>query len=415
MRIGIMASVLAMGMISSDPTLALDLNFLASSLPAGMTFSRASSATDIINGVLTTFASGSPRISTANGYLGEPARTNLVLYNSSSATTGTLTGSQTDPAGASLAYLYTEGSTSSGWQWSTGASTISFVSGTTYTASAFVKAGTLDRVQMFTSSSITGANGYANYYLSGDGSVSKLGAGYSSAGIKRLGSTAWYRIWATFTCTGTASHTLTFSSISTGTETRAPSILGTSRTIYWFGPQVESAAAISSYIPTTTAAVTRAADQLYYDFSSPVAAPNTVYCHAVAPPWESSVLAGSVVETKAVSAGDRIIIGRVSYDTKINTKCQIGYANQCDLFASSVVGASVEFKSAFSNATNSFRGATKGTVSVEDTVGTAPAINRIYICGDSGGTATNFFGYVKAARVYNVAKTQSELEAVTAL
>jgi len=183
----------------------------------------------------------------------EASRTNLVLYNSSTASAGTLTGGETDPNGASLAMLYTETASSTGQQWSVGASTISYVSGTTYTASAYVKAGTCDRVQMFVSSSVvTSGNGYANYYLNGAGSVSVTGAGFSSASIERLGATDWYRIVATFTCNNTASQTLAFCTLITGLETRAPVILGTSRTMYWFGPQLEAGSFVSSYIPTTT-------------------------------------------------------------------------------------------------------------------------------------------------------------------
>lgn len=184
----------------------------------------------------------------------EASRTNLVLYNSSVATAGTLVGGQTDPNGASLAYVYTETATSTGQQWSTGASTIPYSNTTVYTCSAFVKAGTCDRVQMFVSSSVVStSDGYANFYLNGAGSVSQKGAGFTSASIERLGATDWYRIIATFTATGTSTNTLAFSTLVTGLETRAPSFLGTSRTIYWFGPQVEVGSFVTSYIPTTTA------------------------------------------------------------------------------------------------------------------------------------------------------------------
>lgn len=56
--------------------LALDMSFMASSIPAGITFTRASSATDVIDGVLTSFSNDQPRISASNGLLIEGARTN---------------------------------------------------------------------------------------------------------------------------------------------------------------------------------------------------------------------------------------------------------------------------------------------------------------------------------------------------
>ncbi len=51
-------------------------NFLSEELPSGAVFTRASAATDVINGVLTDFSSGEPRVSAYNGFLSEVARTN---------------------------------------------------------------------------------------------------------------------------------------------------------------------------------------------------------------------------------------------------------------------------------------------------------------------------------------------------
>jgi len=65
-----------------DPTLVVDLDLRTNTLPSGLTFSRASAATDVINGVLTNFASGAPRISVANGYFGENEQRTNTLRNS---------------------------------------------------------------------------------------------------------------------------------------------------------------------------------------------------------------------------------------------------------------------------------------------------------------------------------------------
>lgn len=64
-----------------DTSLVSNIILTAPSLPSGLTFSRASAATDVINGVLTSFASGSPRISVANGYLPENQATNYLLWS----------------------------------------------------------------------------------------------------------------------------------------------------------------------------------------------------------------------------------------------------------------------------------------------------------------------------------------------
>jgi len=245
------------GTAGFDPTMNLYLNLNAVALPTGVTLTRASAATDIVSGALIHYAIDAARISVANGLRVEGSRTNQARNNNAVATAGTLTGSQTDPSGNSLATLFTEDTNPSGHQVGYG-NTISYVNGTTYTASAFFKAGTCDKVQILISSSVvTSGNAYANFDLT-NGTVTATGASVSATRIQAL-SGGWYRCSITFTATGTASHTIAYSTLVTGLEVRAPSFTGTSRTYTFFGAQVE-AGPFSSYIPTTTAAVTRSPD-----------------------------------------------------------------------------------------------------------------------------------------------------------
>ena len=74
---------------SETPALALDL--LRGSLDSRVSFSRASSATDIISGVLTSFTTDTPRISAVNGLLIEGSRTNSLRNgNAGGALVGTV-------------------------------------------------------------------------------------------------------------------------------------------------------------------------------------------------------------------------------------------------------------------------------------------------------------------------------------
>jgi hypothetical protein len=73
------------------PAFALD--FLRTTLDPRLTFSRASSATDIIAGVLTSFATDAPRISASNGLLIEEARTNSIRNSQASGATNGVVGS----------------------------------------------------------------------------------------------------------------------------------------------------------------------------------------------------------------------------------------------------------------------------------------------------------------------------------
>lgn len=64
-----------------------EASFFSDEIPDYITFSRASVATDLINGELVDFASGEPRISTYNGFLLEPAATNHIRNGESGGAT----------------------------------------------------------------------------------------------------------------------------------------------------------------------------------------------------------------------------------------------------------------------------------------------------------------------------------------
>lgn len=396
----------------SGQALVLDLNLKASSLPAGVTFTRASVATDIIGGVVTSFSSGAPRISTTNGLLVEEARTNLVLMNSSGATNGTLTGGQTDPAGGSNGYLYTATNTTTGQQWSTGVSTISYVSGTTYTASAFVKAGTSDRVQLFMSVSVV-TDGYANFYLNGSGSVSATGAGASSTSITSIGS-GWYRIAITFTATGTATNTLALCELATGSETRAPTVAGGSKTMYFYGGQVEAGATLSSYIPTTTATVTRAADLAYYDLSRPVQNV-TLYAEGVVPNFPASLLGSTLIELADNSASKDYISRALGGTNLISATIYSATVQQANINTGVAPSIGSVFKAAFAVSDNDMAASTDGNTAVTDSSSPngVPSASRVYIGTNYGNTAS-WRGYIHAVKVWNYRRTNADIQTDTA-
>jgi hypothetical protein len=163
-----------------------------------------------------------------------------------------------DPLGTSTALLLTADGTSAAHYLIKGnVSVTSYTSGTSYTTSAFVKAGTANRVQLTFGSTRFGTGQYANFYLSGAGSISASAGGTGS--IRQLAD-GWYRI--SFTAAATVSGSdpagvLAF--LSTGSETRLPTITS-AQNVYVSCWQVEAATFASSYIMTTTASVTRASD-----------------------------------------------------------------------------------------------------------------------------------------------------------
>jgi hypothetical protein len=198
------------------------------------------------------------------GLLVEPAATNLCLQSEDITTTwsptnATLTANATTaPDGNTTADKLNDNSSGG-----TGSvritQSITVSAGTKYTASVFLKADQLAFAQLNADSYDGGAGGYQYFGLSGDGT---LGTAISldDSSITKYPD-GWYRCSITWT-QGAADTSFNFriwvaDSISNITVDRD----GTSSIFVW-GAQVEEGPIATSYIPTTTASVTRLKDDI---------------------------------------------------------------------------------------------------------------------------------------------------------
>ena len=232
-------------------------------------FSRPGSATYVgADGLIHTAAADVPRFDYSNGrrqLLLEGAATNgaynnIATFNvSGGSPDSTAKGGQPDPSGGAGAYLFTEGPTSGIQMVRT---TAGFTPSATTTLSAFVKAGTVDLVQLAISFDVEPV-AIANFDIS-SGTVTKDNSDGTT--IAPIGGNGWFRISMTSTLGAGASGAgnAYVVAIEDGSAPRFPQYAGTGRTFYVWGMQTEQGAFPSSYIPTSGSAVTRPADKALF-------------------------------------------------------------------------------------------------------------------------------------------------------
>ena len=148
-------------------------------------------------------------------------------------------------------------------------------SGETWTSSIFVKKGdganAPDIIQLAHQPTTFAAGNYANFDISvGGGTSGTVTASSGGTGRIRYYGNGWYRIsfTATSTSAGNAIVYIVFTN-DNPTATRIPSYAGqTDANVFIWGAQLEESPIATSYIPTTTGAVTRVKDDIYLTSAS---------------------------------------------------------------------------------------------------------------------------------------------------
>lgn len=258
------------------PTMALDFSQMIS-LPSAITFSRNDSQTCATyfgsDGLLKTAAANIPRFDydpvtlQPKGLLIEESRTNNEL-NGNAPTKGvagdTVSANNAGaPDGTATAILHQCDGTSGVHSLLLGSGTPTL--GNTYTISVFLKSGTCTFVQVAPGSVHGGATIYCNFNLSTGAMTAGAGIVASSNFCTAVGG-GWYRCGFSYVASATASGAFIATwPIAAMSDTRSPTN-SLSTNYYRWGGQFESTAAMgsaafpTSYIVTTSSAVTRAAD-----------------------------------------------------------------------------------------------------------------------------------------------------------
>jgi hypothetical protein len=407
------------------PTLSFDF-VNAGVLDPSVTFTRPTSATYFDEtGILRVANPNTPRFDfnpstlAAQGFLIEESRTNLCLQSADFSTTW----SATNVTVTTNAVVSPDGTTNADNVFETVANAEHFVrqnftgltANSVYTITVFVKnlGGRNLRIRVLDTDNV--ANGYQMTVSPSLGTVvlaaATVGAGSSVTGTISTINNGWYRVTlsgnAGATCT---KYTLDFFSVDGTTFSFVGDV---TKGLTLFGAQLEAGAFPTSYIPTTTTALTRSAD---------VASVNTLS------PWYNAVEYTLYYEGMVQANSDGVVyvgIGDTFDNTAYMTRVapdqynavRSGGANQAQVAVSFTPTAGTAFKQAITVKVNDFAFCVNGGAVATDTSGAVPLTAVRLGIGNSPWTAlggNQRQQWIRRITYYPVRLTNAQLQNLTA-
>ena len=355
----------------------------------------------------------------SQGILVEEARTNVLTQSQNLSTVltvsnSTLTGSAaTAPDGATTATSLMETvANASHWAYH---GTANGVSATTYTYSLFIKANGRSAVWLNVQAS---ANNYftAVFDLSGV-SVSQTSVGgtsgtISASSIQSVGN-GWYRCVVTGVVTGTSSFCVGLATAPTGNTFTSVGVVSAyvgdiTKGAYIWQIQAEAATGASSPIPTTTASVTRAAD----DARLTGLTFGTGY--SVVASWQENF--DDAAGFRCVLSISSAALTRESalYQRHTNNTVRIFSTGDMDLTIGT--GNALTANTAAARfVTNDSTGSLNGAAAVAADTSTAPvaSADRVFIGSQYAGGGNYLEGTISRIRIYNRALPDAQLQSLT--
>ncbi len=268
----------------------------------------------------------------------------------------------------------------------------------TYVYSVFAKAG--ERLILQVARNNSNINIITHQFNLSTGSATGAGASITSVG------NGWYRCVGVITVNAAASTGLNFSLNNGSTITYTGD--GASGLYIW-GAQLEAGAFSTSYIPTTTAAATRAPDVAtmtgtnFSDWYN--ASEGALFAEY------SAVVSGTrtVVAINDGTADESIRLRTISADPKFTVTD--GGVDQADIDAGSVT-SSVIYKFAGAYKLDDFAVAINGGTVGTDTSGTLPTVNQMMLGNSAAANYLN--GYLRRVAYFPTRISNAQLQAVTA-
>jgi hypothetical protein len=401
------------------------LNLVASEYtPEILNVTRASGATRVnAAGLVERVGSGTlrydydPTTFAGKGWLIEEARTNYILQSSNIGNTTpwymqtitTATDTTLAPDGT-LAWKLKEDNTTNVHRADYWPSVCAHPTTGTYVMSGYFKAAERNIAQLENA----GANataGAQNYILTGDGSLGASTGTVTDAGIVAYPN-GWYFCWMAceVAATGGALHPL-FEIRHTDDHASYQGVTGNG--LYMWGAGYEKGSFPTSYIPTTTAAVTRAQDTPIVntadipDFND--GGEGSLYFHGSCP--DVSALGNATfaqLDNGPASATYRIGF----YGSSLTTQILVNSASQVALTGGSI-SDNTEFRFAVAFKTDSINDALNGTAGTEDATGNIPDNLSDIQFGNTYGHSDMFAMHIKHFALFPVRLIDADLETIT--
>jgi hypothetical protein len=359
-----------------------------------------------------------PRIDYTGGgcpsILLEPQRTNLALYSEKFEGTNWAGGStvvtQNDsiaPSGEQTAVKLQRTSTSGGYRSHTRYKSTSAI---TYTTSVFVKQGEDNFFAMRSQGSYPSRVDIRFRFDTGLIYYAQATSGFTliDYGVENY-SNGWYRIYYTYTTDAHTYSAIYFSPRETdgnidGIDTSSNSF------VYVWGAQLEEGAYPTSYIPTTTASVTRNADAISKTGISDLIGQTegVLFVEMAALSNDGTFRQISLSDG---STDNRILLDYTTVSNQVRMFCASGGTSFVN--SNFNITNSLSFnKIAFKYKINDFALWVNGVEVATDLSGSVPiGLNRLTF--DNGEGNFPFFGKVKQLQVYKTALTDTQLAALT--
>ena len=399
--------------------ISLALDFTSGVLDSRITFTRASSGTRVnSSGVIESVASNLPRFDydpatlAPKGLLIEEQRTNLLTYSEDfgnviwiKTRASVTTNATVSPDGTLSADKLVEDTTASNSHYLLQPSAVT--SGSTYSVSVYAKAGERQFIQIVTANVNMGLTGICCADLV-NGTV-QSNANYISAEIKPVNN-GWFRVTAVMVPSTTglnpqirlsATNTLSLASYS------GDGVSG----VYLWGAQTELGAFPTSYIPTTSATVTRAADNAsmvgtnfssWYNQSEGAFVTSSI----------GSSASGLIVSANKGTTAERV---QVSYGSSsggnINLTVTDGGVLQAQPLIGSITPTNLN-KIAATYKLDDFALSVNGITPAVDTLGNIPTPDRLTI-GMSGAGVIQINGWIQSIKYYPRRLANGDLQRLT--